>query len=139
MANYYGQTRSNYFRVVDVDKFKEVCKDFELEFIENDEGKVGFYSNSESGISQPLFGWEDKDGVSGKYDDNTFETVDELIASMLEDNEVMIITHIGSEKMRFLNGYASAYNNKGEFKNIDLWDIHKLGLELGNNVTDCSY
>lgn len=57
----------------------------------------------------------------------------------LADDEVAIFMAIGSEKLRYLDGYAIAFNNKGEIRNVSLDDIYKLASELGPNVTQATY
>ena len=47
--------------------------------------------------------------------------------------------HAGNEKMRYVMGYAHAYNWKGEVKTIDLRDIYELAKELGNDITEVEF
>jgi hypothetical protein len=45
----------------------------------------------------------------------------------------------GAEKLRYINGWAEAYNNKGEKRAITLGDIYKLAEELGSEITRAEY
>jgi hypothetical protein len=45
----------------------------------------------------------------------------------------------GAEKLRYINGWAEAYNNKGEKRVINLGDIYKLAEELGSEITRAEY
>jgi len=57
----------------------------------------------------------------------------------LAEGSVAIIMHAGNEKMRYVMGYAHAYNWKGEVKTIDLRDIYELAKELGNDITEVEF
>ncbi len=143
MASYYGFCRSNYFSVKDIEQFKIVCEHFELEIINND-NKVGFFVNEESGIPTSIeYVNEEQKEDNGlrdeKYDEDNYDDVFDIIAEMLLDDEVMVVDHIGNEKLRFLTGYSSAYNNKGQIVNILLSDIYEKAKELGSNITYAEY
>lgn len=61
----------------------------------------------------------------------------EHVAKQMQDDEVLIVQYIGSEKMRYLSGQSVALNNKGVIINqIDLNDIME-GLE--HHVTAPQY
>ena len=123
MANFYGMTRSNYFKVKNLEKFNEICKDFNLEIITDtdEDDKVGFIVNDESGII--MSGDEVNDNLLDDCEDENIDEItkyqidkcgDELISELLEDDEVMIVQTIGN-------------------------DIYKNSLSLGKSVTDCAY
>ncbi len=147
MADYYGYCRSNYFRVKDLEQFKKVCDQFYLEFIvdEDDNNKVGFIVNHECGlpdnieVMNEIYLNELEDESFELYDENKYENVFDIISEMLEDDEVMIINHIGNMKMRYLCGFASAYNNKGDHIYLDLHDIYEKSKTIGKNITRCEY
>ena len=139
MANYIAQGRSNYFAVKDEQAFREDIAKCNVELIEH---------KTEDG--QTLFGFMDEgygDGLDTWYawsgdgidDQETELTWGDFFQKHLADGWVAIITSIGSEKMRYLNGEATAYNNKGEDKFISISDIVTLASELGENVTPPTY
>lgn len=137
MANYYGQTRSNYFFVKDAEAFKAELSKYPVEIItEERDGKT-------------LYGFMDRD-VNGAgtieyyYDEETGDNSEDLDWSdffkrHLADGWVAVIIHAGSEKYRYINGLATAYNNKGEGRAIGLDDIYHLANELGENITRAEY
>lgn len=138
MANYISQARTNYFAVKDEEAFLADIAKCNVQLITN---------KTEDG--QTLYGFMDDesgDGMDSWYawstDDETDDeelTWGEFFQKHLADGWVAIITEIGSEKYRFLNGYSTAYNNKGEERFIDISTIVTLGTEIGDNVTSPTY
>lgn len=138
MANYYCTARTNYFRVKDADAFNKWIEQFSgLETIVHEtEGTVGVLFDD--GV--PNCRWETEKDTDGNENDVDVEVdfMDEL-AEHLADNEVAILQEAGAEKLRFINGYAIAINNKKETKQINLDDIYALAKELGSNITKAEY
>ncbi len=135
MANFYGTGRSNYVEVTDVEKFKSLCKKFDLEFITEKQGKktkVGFLTNSEDG-----------DLPYDIYDEDTEDMieVEPLIefSHLLKDEEVLVFQFAGAEKHRYITGSSIAINNKQETVRVDLNDILTKAESLGKNITSCEY
>jgi hypothetical protein len=138
MANYIGQARTNYFAVKDEQAFLEDIAKCNVKLI---------MSATEDG--KPLYGFlddESGDGMDTWYawgaddeDDEPEFTWGEFFQKHLADGWVAIITEIGSEKYRYLNGSATAYNNKGEDKFVSLDSILQLGAELGEHITPATY
>ena len=133
MANYYGKTRSNYFFVKDAEAFKQELSKYPVEIITQEkDGKT-------------LYGFIDRDvdgagTVEYYFDEETQDNSEDLDWSdffkrHLADGWVAIITHTGAEKYRYLNGQATAYNNKGEEMFISLEDIYTLATQIGENIT----
>ena len=132
MANYYSTARTNYFRVKDVDAFNAWAKEYEDNYrveVVDKEDTFAILFDSESGVPT----WRE---VDGDYDDIDF--MDEL-SKHLADDEVAILHQAGAEKLRYINGYAIAVNNKGERRTISLDDIYTFAKELGKNVTLAQY
>lgn len=119
MANYYGNGRSNYAAFKNVERFKTLCAEFDVEIIES-KGKFGFYTKSESGEIDFLGDEEDERDLFAE------------LLPLLEDDEVFIFIHAGWEKMRYITGYSIAGNNKGEKRQIDIYKIYELALQLTN-------
>ena len=136
MANYYGTTRTNYFRVKDADAFNKWIEQFSgIEIIKKD-GTVGLLFDD----GMPTIRWETEDADGNEQNDVEVEIdfMDEL-AEHLADDEVAVLQEAGAEKMRYINGYAIAINNKKETKQINLDDIYALAKELGSNITKAEY
>ena len=123
MANYYEQSRSNYFKVKDKAAFRAFLERFggAVEMIEDDKGRVGFLA--QEGI--PSTCMPDDSGSEPEEVDFVSE-----LAGHLADHEVMIVMGTGYEKMRYLVGYAVAINNKKERREIDLAQIYELAKQL---------
>ena len=138
MANYYSSARTNYFRVKDADAFNKWIEQFSgLETIVHEtEGTVGVLFDD--GV--PNCRWETEKFADGNEQEVDVEVdfMDEL-AEHLADDEVAVLQEAGAEKMRFINGYAIAINNKKETKQINLDDIYALAKELGKNITRAEY
>ena len=133
MANYYSTARTNYFSVKNVDAFKKWLESFAGAELETGEGE------DESKFCL-LF---DEGMPSYKEDENgeeleDFDFIQEL-AQHLADGEVAVYIEAGAEKMRYVNGYAIAVNNKGETENVNLDVIYVLAKRLGSNVTRAEY
>lgn len=132
MANYYSSARTNYFRVKDVDAFNAWAKEYEDNYrveVVDKEDTFGFLFDGESGVPTSR-------EVDGDYDDIDF--MDEL-SKHLADDEVAILHEAGAEKLRYINGFAIAINNKAERRVISLDDIYIHAKELGKNVTLAQY
>lgn len=54
----------------------------------------------------------------------------EEVAKHLADGEVAIFIEVGSKKMCYLVGVATAINNKGETRCVNLDSIYELAKEL---------
>jgi hypothetical protein len=135
MANYYESARSNYFFVKDIEAFEEELKGSSLKItkkkIDDDLTLVALFADEEVGFPE------------GKYDPETFESIEldwtDIFKRHLADNQVAIIMGAGAEKLRYINGWAEAFNNKGESRAINLMQIYKLAEELGSEITRAEY
>jgi hypothetical protein len=135
MANYYESARTNYFQVKDIDAFKEELKDVKsLDIIvehRNLKDYVCLLADSENG-----FAWDYYDEAQEDYVEIDW---DGIFTKHLVDGSVAIIIGAGAEKLRYVSGYAFAFNNKGETKRIALDDIYKLAESLGSDVQRAEY
>jgi hypothetical protein len=135
MANYYETARSNYFFVKDVDAFKAELDGSGLNVETRNIGEltqVGLFADDSQSAS-----------FFEKYDPETFESEEldwtGIFKRHLADNQVAIIMGAGAEKLRYINGWAEAFNNKGESRAINLMQIYKLAEELGSEITRAEY
>lgn len=135
MANYYETARSNYFFVKDVDAFKA----------ELDGSGLGIETRKVGDLTQVGLFADDSQAGSffEKYDQDTYEATELdwtlIFKQHLVDNQVAIIMGAGAEKLRYINGWAEAYNNKGEKRVINLGSIYDLAKELGSEITRAEY
>lgn len=131
MANYIASARSNKFRVKDITALEEAMPPEIEVYVESiPDRQVCLLVDNSDGAGWP----------STIYDETTDDWVDfdieTAVASHLEDGEWCVIKEVGAEKLRYLIGYATAFNNKGEVHTIDLDDIFKL---LPSGVSTCDY
>jgi len=122
MANYNAFTRSNYFKVTDAERMKELvascaCDEDELQLFERDDADggqtfgFGCYS-SISGLEVPC---EEPD----EYPEYDFDAFAAELQKILCDGDAIIITEIGYEKLRYLIGY-SVIITKTEIRTVDI-------------------
>jgi hypothetical protein len=136
MANYYGQTRSNYFAVKDAESFTAELENYPVKVITKEIEGVKLYGFLDA----------DDDG-SGEiwsifnHETDEFDEIDwgHVFKRHLQDDWVAVIITTGSEKYRYFVGDATAYNNKGESKTLNLEHIYQLGKDLGENITFATY
>ncbi|MBQ3422459.1 MAG: hypothetical protein IJH34_12535 [Romboutsia sp.] len=159
MANYYGNTRTNYFRVID-----------EKEFINIVESKMRAYedtieywtkqSNNETyyafGVYDEILGVceceycknienrveEDEDDELECDAEYSYDKMCELLQKVVHPEDAIIITSTGHEKLRYIIGNSTIITNT-QIKHIDLWDEAskqaKLMLNNDNYEFDCCY
>lgn len=114
MANYYGSARTNWFKVSaeKVEEFKRYFTRLSVKVESDDEGRFALFSEDESG-------WPNYDP-----NDDNMESIGfaEQILPWLAPGEVSIMMEVGSEKLRYLNGYACAVHANGEVEAVSLED-----------------
>lgn len=132
MANYICSARSNYFKVKDVEIFK------------NDVGMFPVSVHEKAGTF--CITCEDPDGggwPSHWYDDETgeFQEVDFFaeVSKHLAVGEVAVFMEVGAEKLRYLVGQAVAINSRGEQRWVNLESIYDLAKELTDTPEAISY
>ena len=131
MANWYGTSRSNYFKVENEEAFREWAERRDLEVLENPSGLFGVAPSSMS-----------EDGSWPSYDCDEDCEIDfqaELIEHLAE-GQVAIIMTIGAEKLRYLTGYSVALAWDGRRISVDIADIYdKVEVEFGLQPTAAGY
>lgn len=129
MANYVGYTRTNYFRVNDEQKFVSIlskcytCEGEELEemAINTDEGrKVGFY------CEDSLLGYAE----NPEDTDYNLDAFYQDLQSLLPDDDAILITEVGKEKMRYLVGRITVLTKN----NIQCKSLDSLGKEMARKT-----
>ncbi len=139
MANYYASSRTSYAKMKDDDAFREWA-----DSVPNAE--VIWQDTVEDGrLYGFLFGtFLDNGGIPGsRYDEDSREGVDfdiyEEIQAHLADGWAISFVEIGSEKMRYLNGFACVVSNK-DIKYVNLTDwADKTTRDLGLQGTRAEY
>ena len=115
MANYYGKARTNYVALKDPEACKAKLKEYKGYILIEQDGKYGFLF--EEGNTS-LFKKTDDEWTEIEFED--------FLAPFMEDGEVCVVQGCGSEKMRYLIGFAYAFNNKGKMVSVSIDDIYRL-------------
>ena len=154
MANYYGTARTNYFDVKNLKEFAESMNRFDVEIIFKDKyykdeelkevlaseepAQVGLYSTDPDSGTWPWIDDENPDGIySPEEVDMSFY---EIVAQYLTEDAVAIFQEVGSEKARYLVGYAIAIRHDRQTLDVSLNDIYeKVKNEWGKDPTLCEY
>ncbi len=131
MANWYGTSRSNYFKVKNEEAFHAWAESRNLEVLEGRRGLLGVAPSSMS-----------EDGSWPSYDSEMDAEIDfqaELIEHLAE-GQVAILMAIGAEKLRYLTGFSVALAWDGRRMSVDIADIYyKVELEFGVVPTAAEY
>ena len=135
MATYYESSRTNYFLVKDIEAFKtrlELFTALEVK-VEKMNGKdyVCLINSNENGFPFDVY-----DDILGEYVEIDWEGI---FSQHLQDGSVAIIMGAGAEKLRYIHGYAVAFNNKGETEQVHLVDIYKIAEKLGTDIQKAEY
>lgn len=122
MANYYEKARTNYFKVKDAAAFQKYLDLF---------GNIDLVVQEKTGQYALLF--DEEVGIPCCYYDENGDDVEVDffgdLASHLTDDSIAVFEAIGSEKMRYLCGYAVAVNSKGERIRVDMDEIYARARE----------
>jgi hypothetical protein len=138
MANYYESARTNYFAVKDEEEFRreiegvdgitiveEKDKDTERTMFALLADYEGFPSSK---YVQEIGDWEDLYLFEGG-----------IVQKHLAPGWVCVYMGSGSEKLRYITGYAVAFNSDGDVETISLDEIYDRAKSLGNKITKAEY
>jgi len=133
MANYYGACRSNYFEVKDDKAFEDAMSVVpNIDLLHETDGTWLILGDDPDGAGWPQWSYDD--------DDNETEIdLPAMVAPHLKDEHVAVFMESGAEKLRYINGYAEAVNNKGDRESVSLMDIYNLARKMGSEVTPAEY
>ena len=160
MANFYATSRTEEFRVRDVQALRDdlaawgITDDIEIVEVPRAEpGTIYLLARTHNG-EWPSFEdtWvadrldlypdtrEDDHDVEGAlahlphHDD--VEDIWDLVGKHLVEGEVAIFKSVGNEKLRYVAGYAVAINAHGESHTICLDDIHEYARRLATTPAE---
>jgi len=117
MANWYGSSRSNYFRVKDRDAFLQ----------STERRGLGVFKNENNPDYFAIYSADNDSGSWPSYDlesDTEIDLVAEL-AQHLPKGQVAVLMEVGAEKLRYLTGVAIAVNPKGRVIDLTLGYIYR--------------
>lgn len=126
MANYDEMTRSNYFRIKSEEKFREICK--------NLQGEVDFKITEKDGVKYGFIGGMDSIQYFDEEDgENNVDWFFDQLKEVVADDDAILITIIGNEKLLYLTGYCIIITSK-EVRCIDIEkESMKTAKEMLNN------
>lgn len=124
MANYEGNSRSNYFRVKDEQAFRAWCERLEIDLLSHDDDPHLFAITPFDDTGS----WPSEDPETGEPLDFLHE-----LAGHLDPGHVAILVHTGHEKLRYLSARAFAINAAAQILTVDIDDIYELAeARFGN-------
>lgn len=132
MANYYETARTNYFRVTNEERYKEL---FNKLLSEDD--IVDFTFTDKEGITWHGFGSYGCIDYKVSEDDFNREVFFKEMQTILPDNEALIFMASGYEKLRYVTGYSVIVTNK-DIQYVDIINdaISKARMMLNNPEWD---
>ncbi|WP_457180719.1 hypothetical protein [Mycobacteroides abscessus] len=130
MANYYGVGRSNYFKVKSVEALRASLEGAPYEVLESSDtpGEVCILACDDDGAGHLSYVfWADEPGAEERE-----IYLPQLITDHLEEGQVAVFMHTGSEKIRYMSGYSVAVYSDGRQVQIDLDDVYeRAATEFG--------
>jgi hypothetical protein len=129
MADWWGHSRSNYFKIKDRHAFVSWLNDVgEVSVLAEENGLVAIAGES-------FGGWPHVRGD----DCEEFDFVGEL-SQHLAEGEIAVLIEAGNEKLRYITGHAVAVNSHGQRTEISLYDIYDQAHKVfGRRPPDASY
>lgn len=135
MSNYYGKVRTNYFSVTDENALRDI-----ISRVRGSEDTVELYMEQESNgekkfmflCGSDILGFPETDENGEVYEDcdYSFDDFTAALQKILPENEAIIITEVGSEKMRYLSGYVTVIT-RNEIRHENL---HNIGIRIARRL-----
>lgn len=140
MANYTGAARSNYFEVRDEECFLAWVATLPGVVAETKRNKDGEERFALLCADGDCGGWPSFRSRDDGLDDEEIDLPAEL-SGYLADGSVAVLEEAGSEKLRYVVGYAIAVNHEGEVLSVDIQDIYRLVEDAGwgSDVSRAAY
>lgn len=134
MANWYGSARSNHFKVKDLEAFKKALSHVEISVHYNEENDTCVMLSEEEYGAFPSSYYSEEEEDSIDFD------IASVVAPHLLDDQICVLVEVGAEKLRYLSGYAFAFDSTGEMISVSLDDIYAKAEErFGIKPTHASY
>jgi hypothetical protein len=135
MSNWYGSSRSNYFRVKDREAFLQWTEKRGLGVLESEKHLEHFAISCAENESSSWPSYDVKNGIE-------IDLYAEL-ALHLPKGEVAVLMEVGAERLRYLTGIAVAVNHKGRAVVVSLDDIYRKAARTfrvpENEITQAVY
>lgn len=124
MANYLATSRTNYFRTENAELLRETIAAAAYDV----EGLRLWEQTGEDGIIRYAFGCYTS--IGGSMDEDAFEEFVAKLQACLPDDDAIVITEIGNEKLRYLEALATIITQTG----YDTVDLTEAGYEKASEV-----
>lgn len=135
MSNFYGKTRTNYFSVTDENALRDIISracgsedtvHLHVEQTISGEKKFMFLCGSE------ILGFPETDESGEVYEDcdYSFDEFTAALQKILPENEAIIITEVGNEKMRYLLGCVTVVTRN----EIKCENLRSLGINIAREL-----
>jgi len=133
MANWYGLSRTNTFKVKDEATFRAWADTLsEVELFEEEEDRFGFYTTGDG--MWPSCRYQEE------CDDWSEMDFAEELAVHLAEGEAAVLITVGHEKARYGTGYALAIRSDGKTLAVNIDDIYtKVRRKWGVATTRAEY
>jgi hypothetical protein len=143
MADWYGTARSNYFRVKDEAAFRKDAESLYLDVMTSRSDNDLLFMVTPNAVNDKG-GWPIWSPDKSDEDENPLEVdIVGTLAKHLVDGEIVVLMECGAEKLRYITGHATAFNNTGHRVELDLDDIYRIAAQLLHvpieNITKAEY
>ena len=128
MANWYGTSRSNYFRVKDDCDFRVWADTVGLRLLEYDGDGLFAIAPPEANDGYWPSSMDVYDEEGDVEDEVSIDIVDEL-PKFLAEGQVAILMRAGAEKLRYVSGHATAVTWDGRVTYVNLNDIYQKAAD----------
>lgn len=135
MANYYANSRTNYFRVTDEARFAELFAN-----LVGDEDEVHDFTRVDNGVTLHAFGSYGSIDYKKPMQNNSEEEDEDYdydfdgflaeLQKILPDDEAFIYTECGHEKLRYITGFSIVVTKT----KIESIDIRSGAVELARKM-----
>lgn len=135
MANWYGASRTNYFKVKDEQRYQEL-----FNRLKGEENEISDFTKIVEGETWHGFGtYGDiyyQENETDEDDCFNMEMFAQLISEILDPKSVFVYTCIGNEKLRYLTGYCIVSFPNGR---ILINDVNKFAQKVAQQFYGSDY
>lgn len=133
MANWIGAWRTEEFRVKSARKVRKLCEEFSIHQDGTSFHAHCFWRDYDKKTKSVTFGCGGYESLPVIWDENLNDErsfIEELLP-LIKKDELLIVTEVGYEKLRYLTGVTWIYKNQKLIKTIDLSN-HRLTTQETN-------
>lgn len=128
MSTYYGTTRTNYFKVTDETRFRELIGKCNCD--DDEEMTVWVRALDDGTVTFAFACYGELTGIPDKDGDSSCDNFIAELQKLLPDGEAVIITDAGHEKLHCVNGGVYVITNL-DSRYVSL---HDIGLSVAREL-----